>query len=217
MFDWFCVVIGGVVFIVLCSFVSGFLAIAQMCSFPRPIKAVSTTTAGPGGLVIIHTEEEKRFVFVKESSDFFAPEIPPNIVHVPVFPTGVIKPSSSEASTNTEVPNKVCSSCQTSPPKQGHPPPSSSSSPSTGPTPSNPSTSPPPGSNPSSPCTSPPQGSTPPNPSKPSPSKPPSNPCTSRSPGTNPSNYQGQGSGKSQPPAQPKKKTRQKKAIKKQQ
>lgn len=90
------------------------------------VKSVSTTTAGPGGCVIIQTEEEKRFVFLKETTGFLVPELPPQVYHVPIFPTyPVFSPTLAETSTNTE--NRPCGCNQTGePPAQnplGQPPP----------------------------------------------------------------------------------------------
>lgn len=72
---------------------------------------------GPGGCVIIQTEEEKRLVLVRESTDFQVSEEPPKIVHVPIFPRDpVITPTYTEASTNTEC-DQTCCGTQTSSPE----------------------------------------------------------------------------------------------------
>ncbi|XP_046679607.1 balbiani ring protein 1-like isoform X1 [Homalodisca vitripennis] len=80
------------------------------------VKTVSTTTAGPGGcVVVIHTEEEKRLVSVKDREDYLVPELPPTVIHVPIFPSAIpaFGPITTEASTNTEC-NSISCCTQTS-------------------------------------------------------------------------------------------------------
>lgn len=111
------------------------------------IKAVSTSTAGPGGCVVIHTEEEKRLVFFTEKSDHLVPELPPRIYHVPIFSRpSVITPGCTEASTNTEAQSscKVCS--QSKPTENTLPQPDPKSTPESSSSP--PESSPPPSTDP---------------------------------------------------------------------
>ncbi|KAG8276713.1 hypothetical protein J6590_058384 [Homalodisca vitripennis] len=72
-------------------------------------------TAGPGGCVVIHTEEEKRLVSVKDREDYLVPELPPTVIHVPIFPSAIpaFGPITTEASTNTEC-NSISCCTQTS-------------------------------------------------------------------------------------------------------
>lgn len=111
------------------------------------IKAVSTSTAGPGGCVVIHTEEEKRLVFFTEKSDHLVPELPPRIYHVPIFSRpSVITPACTEVSTNTEAQSscKVCS--QSKPTENTSPQPDPKSTPESSSSP--PESSPPPSTDP---------------------------------------------------------------------
>uniref|UniRef100_A0A1B6GXD5 Uncharacterized protein n=1 Tax=Cuerna arida TaxID=1464854 RepID=A0A1B6GXD5_9HEMI len=92
------------------------------------IKTISTTTAGPGGCVVIHTEEEKRLVSVKDREDYLVPEIPPTVFHVPIFPSALpaLRPTTTEVSTNTECSSISCctqtSSGPDNPPSSNPPP-----------------------------------------------------------------------------------------------
>lgn len=84
------------------------------------IKAVSTSTAGPGGCVVIHTEEEKRLVFFTEKSDHLVPELPPRIYHVPIFSRpSVITPACTEVGINTEAAQSSCKVCSQSKSAEG--------------------------------------------------------------------------------------------------